>query len=62
MKAIVQDGCISCGLCTDEYPDLFQMNDDGLAEAIGDTVPAGKEEDAQKAAEECPVGVIKVSS
>ncbi len=61
MKVIVQDGCISCGLCTEEFPDLFHMNDDGLAEAVGE-LPAGKEADAQQAAEECPVGVIKVSS
>ena len=48
MKVTVIDGCISCGLCTEEYPDLFSMNEDGVAEAVGPVPP-----------EECPVGVIK---
>lgn len=59
MKVTVIDGCISCGLCTEEYPDLFSMNEDGVAEAVG-PVPPGREDDVRQAAEECPVGVIKV--
>ena len=60
MKVTVIDGCISCGLCTEEYPDLFTMNDDGLAVPVSDQVPAGKEADARQAAEDCPVTVIAV--
>ena len=41
MKVTVVDGCISCGLCTEEFPDLFHMNDEGIAEAVGQ-VPPGK--------------------
>jgi ferredoxin len=51
-------GCISCGLCTEEVPDLFVMNDDGLAHPVAHEVPAGKEKEAQQAAEDCPVSVI----
>ena len=51
-------GCISCGLCTEEFPDLFVMNDDGLAHPVAHEVPAGKEKEAQQAAEDCPVNVI----
>ncbi len=59
MNVKVIDGCISCGLCTEEHPELFHMNDEGLAEAVGQ-VPAGQEASAQQAAEDCPVSVILV--
>lgn len=59
MKATVIDGCISCGLCTEEFPDLFHMNDEGVAESVGQ-IPAGKEAQARQAAEDCPVSVIVV--
>lgn len=59
MKAIVdQDGCISCGLCIDICPEVFSYNDDGVSEAIVDTVPANCEDRAQEAADGCPVSVI----
>lgn len=58
MTVKVIEGCISCGLCTEEFPDLFSMNDEGIAHAISPQVPAGKEGDAQQAAEDCPVSVI----
>ena len=40
MKVTVVDGCISCGLCTEEYPDLFTMNEEGIAQAVGQVPPA----------------------
>ena len=58
MKVTVIDGCISCGLCTEEYPDLFQMDDEGIARPVSEQVPAEREEDARQAAEDCPVDVI----
>ena len=59
MKVTVVDGCISCGLCTEEYPDLFTMNEDGIAEAVGQG-PPGKEGDVRQAVEDCTVSVIKI--
>ncbi|WP_454941626.1 ferredoxin [Evtepia sp.] len=59
MEVTVKEGCISCGLCAEEYPDLFRLNEAGVAEAKG-SVPAGQEDQARQAAEECPVGVIEV--
>ena len=55
------DGCISCGLCADEFPELFHLNDEGVAEAVPSTVASDQEEAARQAANDCPVGVIVIS-
>ena len=40
MKAYVDhDLCIGCGLCAGIEPNVFQMNDDNLAEVIAETTP-----------------------
>lgn len=57
---IDRDGCISCGLCPDVCPEVFRMADDGKAEVYVGVVPAGKEDQAQEAADSCPVSVISV--
>ena len=57
MHVTVTDGCISCGLCADEFPELFHLNDEGVAEAV----PSDQEEAARQAANDCPVGVIVIS-
>ncbi|MGI5859633.1 MAG: ferredoxin [Tepidanaerobacteraceae bacterium] len=54
-----QDLCISCGLCIDICPSVFDWNDDGKAEAIADEVPADAEDDAKEAMESCPSEAIK---
>ena len=39
MKAYVdKDACIGCGLCVDICPEVFSLDDDGLAEAINDDI------------------------
>ena len=47
MKVTVTDGCISCGLCVESFPDLFHWNEEGTAEAVGQ-VPAGQEDQAAR--------------
>jgi ferredoxin len=60
MKAFVdQSGCIGCGLCADTCPEVFRMNDEGLAEAYADVTDAARET-AQEARDSCPVSVITV--
>ena len=60
MKVFVdQDLCISCGLCIDTCPSVFDWNDDGKAHAIVDVVPADAEDDAREALESCPSEAIK---
>ena len=53
---IDRSGCISCELCCNICPEVFQMADDGLAEVhaeVGDNT-----ESTQEAADSCPVSVI----
>lgn len=60
MKVYVdQDLCISCGLCIDTCPAVFDWNDDGKADVIVDEVPADAEDDAREAMESCPSEAIK---
>ena len=54
----VNEACIGCGACTGVCPEVFDLNDDGLAENIIGEVPAELEAAAQEAAEACPVGAI----
>lgn len=58
MKAYVSDDCISCGICPDVCPEVFQFGDDGLAHPIVDEVPPEVEDKARQACEECPVDAI----
>lgn len=58
MKAIVdQSGCIGCGLCVATAPEVFCMNDDGVAECCKD-VDDEERDVVQAAIDECPVSVI----
>ncbi|ACL20593.1 ferredoxin [Desulfitobacterium sp. LBE] len=58
MYATVESDCIGCGSCEAVCPEIFRMNDDGLAEAYVNPVPAELEESAKEAADMCPVNVI----
>ena len=53
------DACIGCGLCVSTCPEAYKMEDD-KAVVTAPTVPAGAEECAKKAADECPVTAITV--
>ena len=54
----LKDEKVLCDIITEEYPDLFVMNDEGIAHPVAHEVPVGKEQEAQQAAEDCPVSVI----
>jgi len=77
MKAFVKkDTCIGCGACTVIANNIFEIGDDGLAEAIAPYVvdnekeitedkkikeiPEEEFENVIDAAESCPVGAIEV--
>lgn len=61
MKAHVDENtCIGCGLCPQICSEVFEMNDDGKAEAIKSDVPNNTENAAVEAEESCPVAAITV--
>ncbi len=58
MKATVNEDCIGCGMCEGTCPDVFALNDDGVAEA--GEVTEDVEDAVQEAADNCPVSAIEV--
>lgn len=59
MKAIVdKDVCIGCGACTGVCPEVFDIEDDGLAVAIEGDVAPELEDAVNEAVETCPVDAI----
>jgi len=56
--SVSKDLCIGCGLCPSIAPEVYQMDDDGLAAAIREEVPESNEDKAREAAESCPVDAI----
>lgn len=59
MKLIVDKNiCIGCGACQAICPDVFEIEDDGLA-AAKNTINDNNKEDAIDAKEGCPVSAIK---
>ena len=59
MKYVVNDRCIGCGLCAGTCPEVFSMNDDGVAVAIEAEVPDDALDTAAEAMDGCPVGAIE---
>jgi ferredoxin len=55
-----KDTCIGCGLCPSISPEVFEMQDDGKAGEIVDSVPETAQGSAKEAAESCPVNAILV--
>ena len=56
IPVVDQEECVGCGNCVETCPDVFCLNDDGVAEAHD---PNGAtEEDIQEAIDSCPVECI----
>lgn len=61
MKAFVdRDACIGCGLCTTICPEVFEMDDEGIATVIADPIPADAKETAIEAKDSCPTEAISI--
>lgn len=61
MKAKVnKDICIGCGACQAIEPDVFELDDDGLAVCKMETIEETKQDDVRDAADSCPTGAIEV--
>ena len=52
------DVCIGCGACQAIAPDVFEINDDGIAQELSEEVKEEFVEDATDAKEGCPVNAI----
>lgn len=62
MKAAVdRETCIGCGLCADTCPEVFEMNDENVAEVKVSPVPPEAEDTCREAAESCPVESISLT-
>lgn len=61
-KIWIEEGCISCKLCQDIAPDVFQVEDDEDCVVRPEAAKffAPQSEDIDQAAEDCPVEVIQV--
>lgn len=55
-KVYIKPGCIGCGLCQEIAPDVFHVHN--KSEIINDPDLARHAEKIEKAAQQCPVGVI----
>ncbi len=61
MKAVVdKDVCIGCELCNSICPEVFSMDDDGLAVAIDEEIDESLIESAKEAEDSCPTEAITV--
>ena len=60
MKARVsKDECIGCCACQSILPEVFELEDDGLACVKGEITDENKD-DVIDASESCPTGAIKI--
>ena len=61
MKAKVnKDICIGCGACQAILPDVFELEDDGLATCKEENITDDNKEEIRDASDSCPTGAIEV--
>ena len=66
---VEKDTCIACGACGATAPDIYDQDDEGLAEVIFDgdanqgikAIPEDLFDDMQDACDGCPTDSIKVA-
>jgi ferredoxin len=54
-----EETCIGCGLCTEDCPEVFEMNDEKARVKV-DEVPQDLLKTCKEAAENCPVEAIQI--
>lgn len=52
------DLCISCGVCIETCPDVFEWDEEEKAQAVEDELNDDLEECAQEALDSCPTEAI----
>lgn len=58
MVTVKQEGCIGCGACHEIEPNVFIINEDGLAEAVNEAITEENKEKVIEAINSCPTEVI----
>ena len=59
MLKVNKDLCIGCGACQAVCPEVFEIEDDGLAAVVVEEIPEDVNEDAIDAKEGCPTNAIE---
>ena len=57
MKVRVTEDCISCGLCVEICPEVFETGDEFAQVKMAD-IPANFEKKVRQAVDDCPVAAI----
>lgn len=52
--------CIGCGACQAMVPDVFELDDDGLATCKSESINDENKDEVMDASESCPTGAIEV--
>lgn len=61
MKATVnKNTCIGCGICVDICPEIFEIDPQGLSEAMVAEVSSYYLPEAMNASSACPTNAIKI--
>ena len=60
MLKVNENACIGCGACQAMVPDVFDINDDGLAFVMENAKVDENLDDVKDAADNCPTGAIVV--
>lgn len=62
MRVIVDEArCEGHGLCQDSAPDVFELNDDGVAVVLVDPVPMALRRQAEAGVRVCPVAALSTA-
>lgn len=61
MKAkVIENVCIGCGACQALVPEVFEINDNGVAYAYEKEIKEELKEEVKEAKENCPTGAISL--
>ncbi len=61
MLKVNKDVCIGCGACQAMVPEVFEIDDDGLAFVMDDAKINENKADVEEAIENCPTGAISMT-
>lgn len=63
MKSVTIDEnrCEGHGLCQDTAPDIFELNDDGVAVVLHHPIPPALTRQAEAGVRVCPVAALRIA-